>query len=115
MAERKEYPALLCLQCFREMNQADSFRKKCLEADEYFRSLKISQDVSTVTENKTTSDGLVYEEFKIEQCDMIITRTSNNFSSESFTDSLEPTKRTTKKKVADSSKVSSRRKQTTKL
>lgn len=37
----KEHPALICLQCVKELNHADLFRKKCLEADEYFRTVGV--------------------------------------------------------------------------
>jgi Zinc-finger associated domain (zf-AD) len=37
VVEFKEMPALICLKCVKELQQAYQFRTKCIEVDEYFR------------------------------------------------------------------------------
>lgn len=76
MKDLKSIPVLICEQCLKILYEADQFRLKCLEADEYFRALQseledqeavLSQETSQFHENFTIN---CYSE-GIEQVDEI--------------------------------------------
>lgn len=54
VVEHEEIPALICQQCVKDLNHADLIRKKCLHADEYFRSLNFEKplELKNNTENR---------------------------------------------------------------
>ena len=74
MIECEETPALICSQCLSDLHQADLFRKRCLEAEEYFR-LKIPEEFfdksrldeeSEVTSNLSSDNKFEEIEVKVD-------------------------------------------------
>lgn len=49
----KNIPALICDLCLKSLYDADQFRLKCLEADEYFQKLTSTQDSDLLEEELT--------------------------------------------------------------